>query len=150
MGFEIGGSWTASTSAESNGNRRMSIAATPDPKPLTGMRILVAEDSWHLAMALRQTLEQAGAIVPNMAGTVAQAERLTRTLDFDAAVMDLNLHDEMTTTLVTRLAEQGKKIIVISGYEVAPDLARKVHACLAKPATGEALITALLRPLQAG
>ena len=123
-------------------------AARPLPaRSLEGMRILLAEDSWHLATALRQTLEQAGAIVVGLAPTVAQAEHLSRTIGFDAAVMDLNLRDEMTTPLVTRLAQDGHKVIVITGYAPDAQLLPRVHACLTKPTTGEALISALLRPL---
>ena len=119
------------------------------PRPLKGMRILLAEDSWHLAMVLRQTVELAGATVTGLAGTLKEAERLASRYDFDAAVMDLNLHDELTTPLVKKLAEQNIKVIVISGYDMAAELSTaRVHACLAKPASGDALIRELLRPLE--
>ena len=117
-------------------------------RPLAGMRILIAEDSWHLAAALRQTVEMAGAVVAGVAGTVAQAERLAQTVVFDAAVMDLNLHNERTNPLVMRLAAAGIKVVVISGYDVETELSSTVHACLAKPASGQALINALQRPLR--
>ena len=125
---------------------QMNVGSPPTSKPLAGMRVLLAEDSWHIAIALRQTVEMAGATVVGLAATLPQAERLARAANFDAAVMDLNLHNELTVPLVTRLAESGIKVIVISGYDVA--LGTKVHACLSKPASGQAIIAALLRPLR--
>ena len=113
---------------------------------LTGLQILIAEDSWHLAVALRQTLEAAGATVTGVAATVAQAEKLSRTASYDVAVMDLNLHDQMTTPLVLKLAEAGVKVVVLTGYDVGREMAGRVHACLAKPVSSAALIDAILNP----
>ena len=126
----------------------MNAASSPSPRPLAGLRILLAEDSWHLAMALRQTLEHAGATIAGIASTVAHAERLSRSARFEAAVMDLNLHDEMTTSVISRLARNGIKVVVISGYDLAPELAEQVHASFGKPAPGDDLVKALQAPLR--
>ncbi|MGE0627841.1 MAG: response regulator [Hyphomicrobiaceae bacterium] len=114
---------------------------------LSGLRILVAEDSWHLADALRITLEGAGAEVIGLAATLADAEHIAATIDFDAAVMDLNLHDAMAHALAQRLAAAGKKVVVISGYDIKGEISHQVHATLGKPTSTAALISALQRPL---
>ena len=126
----------------------MNVGSQPQPLPLAGMRILLAEDSWHLALALRQTLEIAGAVIAGVAPTVARAERLSRSLEFEAAVMDLNLHDELTTPVILRLADGGTKVVVISGYSFPPALIAKVHACFTKPVAGDALVNALRQPMR--
>lgn len=112
-------------------------------RPLTGLSVLIAEDSWHIADALRAMVERAGATTAGMAATLAEAETLTATARYDAAIMDLNLRDELAHGLVERLADRGVKVIVISGYKVEPALAAKVHAVLSKPAAPADLIAAL-------
>lgn len=118
-------------------------------KPLRGLSVLIAEDSWHLAEAIKSSVQNAGGEVVGMAGTLAKAERLAASATFDAAVMDLDLHGEQANELALRLAEAGIKVVVLTGYERPPELAGKVHDCLTKPIPGETLIAALARPLRA-
>jgi CheY-like chemotaxis protein len=125
------------------------IMSDQSAAPLHGARILIAEDSWHLADAIRIAVQGAGGEVVGMVGTLAKAELLAASATFDAAVMDLDLHGEQAHGLAMRLAEAGKKVVVLSGYQPPPELAGKVHDCLTKPIPGEALIAALARPLRA-
>lgn len=115
---------------------------------LQGMSVLVAEDSWHLADAIRLSIEEAGGTIAGLAGTLAEAERMAGTLAYDAAVMDLNLHGKLATGLAERLAAAGTKVVVLTGYERPPQLAAKVHDCLTKPVVFDVLIGALARPAQ--
>jgi CheY-like chemotaxis protein len=116
--------------------------------PLAGMKIFLAEDVWHLADAQACALEAAGATVVGIASTLEAAERMAGTLAFDAAVMDLNLHGELTNDLVRRLSALGIRVIVISGYSISPELAAEVQACLAKSASNDDIIKALTMPLR--
>ena len=116
-------------------------------RPLDGFAVLVAEDSWHLADALRLTIEGAGGTVAGMGSTLEDAETLAATVSFNSAVLDLHLHGEMTTALAERLAGTGIKVIVLTGYAPPAALAAKVHACISKPAEADAIITALLQPI---
>ena len=113
--------------------------------PLRGLRVLIAEDSWYLAEAIKSSVQNAGGEVVGMVGTLAKAERLAETAIFDAAVMDLDLHGEQANGLALRLAEAGIKVVVLTGYEPPPELAGSVHECLTKPIPGETLIAALAR-----
>jgi CheY-like chemotaxis protein len=115
-------------------------------RPLAGLSVLVAEDSWHLADAMRLAIERAGGSIVGPAGTLAEAERLARTARFDVAVMDLNLHGKLATGLAERLATAGTKVVVLTGYERPAQLASKVHACLTKPVSFDRLIAALAHP----
>jgi CheY-like chemotaxis protein len=110
------------------------------------MRVLVAEDLWVLADALKLAIEQAGAEVVGPAGTVAAAERLSREMKLDAAVMDVDLHGAKSTALALTLAAAGLKVIIITGYDEPPDVAAQVHACFTKPEQPSELISALARP----
>ena len=125
-------------------------AAAPPPadRPLQGMSVLIAEDSWHIADAMRQTVEEAGARIAGVAGNLADAERMAAAETFDTALMDLNLHGKMANGLAERLAAAGVKVVVLTGYERPKALAAKVHDCLTKPVPSELLIEALARPLR--
>ena len=44
---------------------------------LSGVRVLVVEDAWHVAKAIKSTLEEAGMDVAGPAATTSEARRLT-------------------------------------------------------------------------
>jgi len=115
-------------------------------EPLAGMSILIAEDVWHLAEAMRMVIVRAGGEVVGLAGTVAEAERLVSSCRIDAAVMDVNLHGQLALDLVERLVGSGVKVVVLTGYERPPTLSPEVHDCLTKPVSPEMLIATLTRP----
>ena len=47
-----------------------------DHSSLEGVRVLVVEDTWHVAKALKSALEQVGMDVSGPASTTAEARRL--------------------------------------------------------------------------
>lgn len=114
-------------------------------KPLEGLSILIAEDSWQLADAMRKTVELAGAKVVGMAGTLETIEALADSTFYDALILDLNLHGERANALAERLASSGRKVVVLTGYERPAETG--VHEWLTKPVATEAIIAALARPL---
>ena len=60
---------------------------------LTGLRILVVEDSWNLGKALKRLLAALGADVAGPVATATDAERLISARPPDAALVDFNLRD---------------------------------------------------------
>jgi DNA-binding response OmpR family regulator len=56
---------------------------------LSGQRILVVEDSWHLGVALKSLLRSVGAEVVGPVATSADAERLVAEQVPDVAIVDL-------------------------------------------------------------
>ena len=110
---------------------------------LAGKSILIAEDSWHIAEAIKLAVAEEGGSIVGIAGTLARAEKLAHSVAFDAAVMDLDLRGQDATDLVLRLAEVGHRIVVLTGFECPLEFHDKVHACLTKPTPTEALISAL-------
>jgi DNA-binding response OmpR family regulator len=114
---------------------------------LLGVRVLVVEDQWHVANALRSLLEREGMEVSGPASTTADAHRLADAHKPDLAVVDINLKGEMAYSLVADLHDRGVRLVVISGYAVLPRLPANVSAVLQKPFNGPELLASLRRAL---
>jgi hypothetical protein len=72
---------------------------------LSGQRILVVEDSWHLGVALKSLLRSVGAEVAGPVATSAEAERLIAEQVPDAAIVDFNLRGgELAFDLIDKLS----------------------------------------------
>ena len=121
----------------------MSSPHTPDGSDLKGVRVLVVEDAWHVAKALKSMLEGLEMFVIGPASTTAEARRLIAADKPRLALVDMNLKHEMAGDLIDELHAQGIPVIVISGYAVPAVAKEKVVAFLQKPFSGDALITAM-------
>jgi CheY-like chemotaxis protein len=116
---------------------------------LSGITILVVEDSWQLAMALKSLLQALGAEVSGPVATSADAQRLVSERTPHAALVDFNLRGgEQAAGLIDQLHDQGVYVVVTSGYAVLPIMPRRAAAILQKPIS-EAQLLASLRPLAA-
>jgi DNA-binding response OmpR family regulator len=112
---------------------------------LSGVRILIVEDSWHVALAMRTLAENFGMLVAGPAATVAEAEALLLSHTPDVAVVDIHLRDEMAYGVIDRLHAEGVPIVVTSGYEVLPFGNSQVEAILTKPFRATDLLAHLRR-----
>ena len=110
---------------------------------LKGVHVLVVEDTWHVAKALKSALELVGMRVSGPAATTADAKRLVAAQVPAVAVVDVNLKREMACGLIDDLHEQGVRVVVVSGYAVPPVSVDKVAAILQKPFSATELLTAL-------
>ncbi len=116
---------------------------------LSGMRILLVEDSWPAAVALRRLLRVLGAEVSGPVATSADALRLASAQPPHAALVDFNLREgELADDLVERLLGQGVYVVVITGYTDLPRAPRQAVAILHKPFT-QAELLGSLRPVVA-
>ncbi len=114
---------------------------------LSGIRILVVEDSWHIGTALKSLLRALEAEVLGPVATAAEAERLISEQMPDASIVDFNLRGgELAIGLIDKLNELGIRVIVISGYASVPIAPGKAAAILQKPLV-ESQLLAALRPL---
>jgi CheY-like chemotaxis protein len=114
-----------------------------DPSILRAVPILVVEDAWHVAKAMKGVLEQLGMYVLGPAATMAEARRLLATHRPRAALVDVNLRGEMAWDLIDDLREQGIDVVVMSGYAL-PDTSRgRPLTHLQKPFDAAELMTAL-------
>jgi DNA-binding response OmpR family regulator len=114
-----------------------------DASNLKGVHVLVVEDTWHVAKALKSALEQLGMHVSGPAATTAEAKRLVAAHMPAVAVVDVNLKREMACGLIDDLHGQGVRVVVVSGYAVPTVSADKVAAILQKPFSSTELLTAL-------
>ena len=71
-----------------------------DHPSLEGVRVLVVEDTWHVAKALKSALEQFGMDISGPAATTAEARRLMVEQMPLVAVVDVNLKGEMAGGLI--------------------------------------------------
>ena len=122
-------------------------ADKPSRADLRGVRVLVVEDHWHVANALRLLLETEGMEVSGPAASLEEAEHLLAASAPDLAIVDINLKGEMAYGLIDQLHDQGVRIVVVTGYAVQPRLTGKVAAVLQKPFNGPELLTTLRRTL---
>lgn len=108
-----------------------------------GKKILIAEDSWHIAHALKIMVEGEGAEVLGPVPTVSRACRLLDESEIDLALVDFNLRDETAFPLIEALIARGVKCIVLSGYRNLGGLDGSVVAVLGKPVQPEVLLRAV-------
>jgi CheY-like chemotaxis protein len=114
---------------------------------LKGVPVLVVEDVWHVARALKSMLEQVGMHVIGPTATTAEARMLTGTQSPQLAIVDVNLKQETSCGLIDELHQQGVRVVVISGYKAPAVSERSVAAFLQKPFSGTDLLTTIHRVL---
>lgn len=115
-----------------------------DSPDLSGLRILVVEDSWQIGIALKRLLKAWGAEVSGPVATSADAEHLASQDAPCAAIVDFSLRGgEHANALIDRLHEQGVYVVVTSGYAVLPAVSRHAAAFLPKPFSEAQLIGSL-------
>ena len=110
---------------------------------LEGARILVAEDQWPMAYALRVLLEDFGVNVIGPAATVAEADQLAAEQRPDLAVVDINLRGEMAYTLIDQLYNDGVGVLAVTGYAELPQATEEIAVVLRKPFSERAFVAAL-------
>jgi DNA-binding response OmpR family regulator len=93
------------------------IAAKPHPQ-LGGRRVLVIEDEYFIADDLRQMLADLGAEVIGPFPDLAEAETIVISgKPIDAALLDINLRNEMIFPLARTLRSCGVPFVFTTGYD---------------------------------
>ncbi len=116
---------------------------TFDSSVLMGVPILVVEDAWHVAEAMKRVLEQLGMNVLGPTATSKEARLLLMSQRPVAALVDVNLKGEMAWDLIDELCEQGIQVVVISGYVQPDDAIGRPIVYLQKPFAEAELMAAL-------
>lgn len=113
--------------------------------PLRSRRILVVEDEYLLALDLRGTLEDAGAVVLGPAPSVSSALALVEAgTPIDAALLDVNLNGEMVFPVADALCSRSIPFIFTSGYDSGAIADRyKAAPHCPKPLEMRRIVTAL-------
>jgi len=86
---------------------------------LSGLRILVVEDDFLIAMDIKEAIERLGGHVVGPIGRLEQAQALARREVFDAAILDVKLDGDVTFSLAEELLMRGVPIALATGYDLA-------------------------------
>lgn len=118
---------------------------------LEDVRVLIVEDEFLLADDLTRALRQEGAKPVGPVSKVDEAQRLLVSTRVDAAILDLNLHGDMASGFVERLAATGLPCLIVSGYagDAMPASINKVPR-LEKPVNPTTAVRALAAELTPG
>jgi len=122
----------------------------PGERPLYGQRVLVVEDDPLTALALRESLEGAGAEIAGVAGSVSDALALADRQP-SVAVLDINLGGEMSYPVAERLLADAVPVLLTTGYDVrsvVPEALRMLPT-LQKPIDDSTLIARLRELVEA-
>jgi DNA-binding NtrC family response regulator len=118
---------------------------------LCGRRVLVVEDDYLIAEALVETLEIAGAVVLGPIGWAAEALAAVqdKNANFDAVLLDIDLHGEKSYAIADALAVRGMPFVLTTGYDAnAIDRAYRQYPRCEKPLSERALLAALTATMQ--
>ena len=83
------------------------------------LRVLVVEDEFLVAMDIENMLEQLGCQVVASVPRLLKALDVASSLDFDLAVLDINLAGEVVYPLAFRLANRGTPFLFTTGYSTS-------------------------------
>jgi len=83
---------------------------------LTGNRIMVVEDETVVAFALCEALAQMDFDVVGPFGSIDDAYDAAKSLDLDAAILDVNLNGKMIYSVADVLRERGLPFVFVTGY----------------------------------
>jgi CheY-like chemotaxis protein len=112
---------------------------------LCGLRVLIVEDSWHMATTVVSLLEHVGMVNVGAAASASDAERLAHERAPKVAVVDIKLRDGLAYELIDRLHELGVPVVVVTGFATLDTPRVKAAAVLQKPFSENELVAALLR-----
>ncbi len=95
---------------------------------LNGCRILVIEDESSLTDELDRALKDSGAKVIGPIASVSDVMKMVDQGELDAAVIDINLHDELAYDIADELSRQRIPFAFATGYDspAFPDRYRHV------------------------
>lgn len=117
------------------------------PEPLDGLRILILEDEFLIALDVEQLCRDHGARDVTIVRSIAElGEDQSALPEVDAAVLDVMLGGVPTFGVAAKLRERGVPFVFASGYTERAELADFPEAELVgKPYSGNDLVKALAR-----
>jgi AmiR/NasT family two-component response regulator len=82
----------------------------------THRRVLVVEDEPLISLDIQAVLSDAGFDVVGSAATVIEAMELAHEVEFEGAVVDMNLNGDLTSPVVQKLLDQSVPVVLLTGY----------------------------------
>ena len=114
---------------------------------LGGAKVLIVEDNFVVADALRFLIDGYGGSVSAIVPSVQRAHEVLATGPVDIAVLDINLNGASVVPLAEHLQAHGVPFVFLSGYggeELLPEHLRG-HPRFDKPVEAERLVRAMIR-----
>src|SRR4051794_28478764 len=122
----------------------------PDNRELANRRILVVEDEMLVSLLIEEVLTDNECIIVGPYDRVPGALEAARTLDLDAAVLDVNLAGAKVYPVAEMLWERGIPFLLLSGYGPgAVPVEHPTWPVCSKPFRAEELITMLAEQIAA-
>jgi DNA-binding NarL/FixJ family response regulator len=116
---------------------------------LRGLRILLVEDEFLVAMELETMLQDLGGEVIGPLGSLDEAVAVAREEALDLAVLDVNVGGRLVTRVADALAARDIPFVFCTGYDAASLPGRHAAApILMKPCQAHELKNALLSSLR--
>jgi CheY-like chemotaxis protein len=113
---------------------------------MTLAKILIVEDEALIAMLLEEYVEGFGCQVVGIGTNVQQALKCAEELDFDIALLDVNLGGQKAPALPSILVRRGKRFAFVTGCGRAGVLASHSQApIVGKPFTEQTIADVLIR-----
>jgi len=123
-------------------------AETEMAEDLKGLKVLIVEDEWLVAMNLEAALEHAGIQVIGPVPTVQTALRTIEDEQLDAAFLNVNLGVEKVWPVADSLMDRGIPLVFVTSYDAnnLPDRYRSLPYCT-KPAAEQEAIRVLRKTI---
>lgn len=112
-------------------------------KPLTGLRVLILEDEFLIAMDVEQLCRDSGA---EDVAIMRNLDQVDESLRFDVAIVDLMLAGVSTLDFARQIYDRGVPFVFASGYNDLEEIAERFPdvAVVSKPYAGDDLIGAVV------
>lgn len=82
----------------------------------TASRILIVEDEYLIRMLLEDMLTDLGYAIAGAVGSIPEALEAAAKVEFDIAILDVNLDGQEIYPVAEVLAKRGKPFIFVTGY----------------------------------
>lgn len=115
---------------------------------LQGKRILVVEDEAIVALMVEDILGECGATVVGSARTIEDGLSVAKTVDLDAAVLDVNVRGLRIDPIVEVLTARGIPFLLATGYGKVEFANGRNAPHIEKPYTPENLAIGLANAIQ--
>src|SRR5579859_1251285 len=82
----------------------------------SGGSVFLVEDEVMIRMMVADMLEELGYIIAAEAGEVGEAIRLAQSIEFDIAILDVNVNGKVISPVADLIAARNRPFIFATGY----------------------------------
>ena len=85
-------------------------------KVAASKRVLIVEDEVMIRMMVADMLEELGYRIAAEAGEISEAIRLAQSIDFDLAILDVNVNGKVISPVADLIRARNRPFIFATGY----------------------------------